>query len=183
MKSKMTFHEFYDKCEKLYERYKPHFFLQGCDIITNFEGNEIERGCWYCIVKIREHVYTVLAYDHSDDGEDKPFVVNCDWSFVATAKGSFHNLGYFAECEEFDNLEEAFYYMVKEPSRYYLNSTNIVNIIERGKPEDVYAWKEGCSLIEGIDFLKDHKDWFSGKTMQIVQLSTWGETVLYERTF
>ena len=77
-KKKMSFAEFYDKCDKLYCKYEPHFFLQGCEIITNFDRNEIDNGCWYCIVKIREHVYTVLAYDHTGDSEDRPFVVNAD---------------------------------------------------------------------------------------------------------
>lgn len=178
-KKKMPFAEFYDKCVKLYCMYEPHFFLRGCEIITNFDGNEIDNGCWYCIVKIREHVYTVLAYDHTCDSEDKPFVVNCDWSFIATAQGSNANIGFFAECEEFENLEEAFYYMVKEPSRYYQNSTNYVRIVDKDSPEEVYGWKEGCGLIEGIAFIKEHEDWFAGKTMQVAQAG--GTRVLYQR--
>lgn len=177
-KKKMSFAEFYDKCDKLYCKYEPHFFLQGCEIITNFDRNEIDNGCWYCIVKIREHVHTVLAYDHTGDSEDRPFVVNADWSFIAAAQGGIANLGYFAECEEFENLEEAFYYMVKEPSRYYQNSTNYVRIVDKDNPEEVYGWKEGCGLIEGIAFIKEHEDWFTGKTMQIVLAD---KTVLYQR--
>lgn len=174
----MTFEEFYKECDNLYCMYEPHFFLQGCEIITNFERNEIDRGCWYCIVKIREHVHTVLAYDHTGDSEDCPFVVNCDWSFVAIAPGSIANLGYFAECKDFDNLEEAFYYMVQEPSSYYQNSTNCVCIIDKENPEEVYAYKGRCGLIEGVGLIKEHEDEFSGKTMQIVLAD---KTVLYQK--
>ena len=179
MKKRMTFQEFYDECIKLYEKYESHFFLQDCEIITNLDGNEIDRGCWYCVVKIRDHVHTILAYDHTGDSDDKPFVVNCDWAAVSPVQGCVLHLGYFAECGEFDNLEDAFYCMIREPSSCYMNSTNYIQIIEKGKPEEVYAWKEGCALIDGVKFIRNNEDLFAGKTMQIVFNNE--KTILYQR--
>ena len=171
---KMTFEKFYKECNNLYNMYEPHFFLQGCEIFTNFEGNEIDNGCWYCVVKIRDHVHTVLAYDHTGDSDDDAFVVNCDWSL----QGCANELGYYAECKDFDNLEEAFYFMVQEPSRYYQNCTNFVTIEDKNVPEEIYGRRDGCALIKGIEFIKEHEDWFTGKTMQIKLADN---TVLYQR--
>ena len=171
---KMSFEDFCNECNNLYNMYESHFFLQGCETLTNFEGNEIDNGCWYCVVKIRDHVHTVLVYDHTGGSDDAPFVVNCDWSL----QGGAGILGYFAECKDFYNLEEAFYFMVQEPSRYYQNLSNSVTIIDKDVPEEIYGWKDGCALVKGIEFIKEHEDWFTGKTMQIVLAD---KTVLYQR--
>ena len=57
-----TFSDFEERCFKLYDMYEPWFFLKGFQCFTNFEGNQIDKKCWYCIVKLNEDTHTVLTF-------------------------------------------------------------------------------------------------------------------------
>lgn len=179
MKTKFkNFQEFRRECECLYDMYEPHFLLQDYEIITNFEGNEIDRGCWYCIVKIRENVHTILAYDHTGESDDNPFVIYCDWSQQPSVVGKS---GHFTECKEFSNLEESFHFMVQEPSRHYIRyGEDCVLISEKDKYEAVFDYQEGFGLLDSIKLINSD-DFYKGKTIEIYQPKSYGRTVLYQK--
>lgn len=172
-----NFQDFYKECDELYMMYEPHFLLQGCEVITNFEGNEIDNGCWYCIVKIRENVHTILAYDHTEETEN-PFVVYCDWSQQPSVVGKS---GHFTECKEFSNLEESFHFMVQEPSHYYIKyGEDSVLILEKGEYETIFDGLKGLGLLDAIN-LVNSDDFYKGKTIEIYQPKSYGRTVLYQK--
>lgn len=177
-RKKMSFAEFYDKCDKLYCKYAPHFFLQGCEIIANFDGNEIDNGCWYCIVKIRDNVHTILAYDHTDE-TDLPFIISCDWSQQTGVVGKF---GYLSECEEFSSLEEAFYFMIQEPDMYHIRyEEDMVHICEKGKYDVVLDGLSGFGFLDSIKVVNTD-DFYKGKTIEILQPKSYGRTILFKTT-
>lgn len=177
MKNINNFQEFYYRCEQLYETYRSHFLLQGCEIITNFEGNEVDNKCWYCIIKVGNGVHTILAYDYTGETE-KPFVVYCDWSQLPGAVGCS---GYFSECGEFSHIEEAFHFMAQEPSRYNIkHEEDIVLIYEKDKYDMVLDSQKGLGFLDSVRLVCTD-EYYKGKTIEICQPKSYGRTVLYRK--
>lgn len=181
MKTKFrNFQDFYGECDYLYAMYEPHFFLKGCDIITNFKGNEIDKGCWYCIVDLGNNVHTILAYDHTGETGEYPFVVYCDWSQQPNLWGTKN--GEFAECREFTNIEEAFYFMVERPSKYHIRpGDSFVFICEKGEQDTVYDSDMGLGLIDSIKHINSD-EYYKGRTWQVCQTKSYGINVMYQTT-
>lgn len=175
-----TFRDFEKQCFELYDMYEPWFHLQGFDCFTNFKGNEIDRDCWYCTVKLRsEHpTHTVLTFQPGDD-IDYPFAVFSDWAecdFIT----SWSPLGFYTECKEYYDITCAFYDMVQGYSRFHIRALHdLLMISEKGDHE--HAVFDEHSLLSGIDYiLTDPK--FKGKTMDIFQNKPVGEELLYRTT-
>lgn len=179
MTTKITnFQNFRTECDYQYNMYEPHFLLQGCETVTNFDGNEVDNGCWYCIVKLKEGVHTILAYDHTG-GDECPFVVYCDWSRQPSCIGPS---GHFTECKEFSNMEEAFCFLVREPSRYHVRyEEDSVEIYEKGKYDVVLDCQKGLGFLDSVHLVCTD-EYYRGKTIEICQPKSYGRTVLYRRS-
>lgn len=172
-----TFTDFYDRCSKLYDMYEPWFFLQGFECFTNFEGNEIDKGCWYCKIKLKEHTHVILAFQYGGD-VDYPFVTYTDWAQCDIA---ITPRGFYTECEEYDDLGCAFYDMVNGYSRYKIRSVNDLLLISEKNQHDSALYYDNLSLLEAIDYIHAEPK-FKGKTIDIIQRRPHGDEILYRAT-
>lgn len=171
-----TFSDFEERCFKLYDMYEPWFFLKGFQCFTNFEGNQIDKKCWYCVVKLNEDTHTVLTFQPGENIEH-PFVVFSDWAKCDMGAGS---RGFFTECEEYDDLACAFYDMVQGYSRYHIRyAKDLVMIGEKGKHKEAVFGDWG--LLEAIKIIHTDEK-YKGKTMDIFKEGFTGEELLYRAT-
>ena len=88
--------------------------------------------------------------------------------------------GFFTECEEYDDLECAFYDMVNGYIQYYIRYKNdLVRIGEKGKHDEAIFGDWG--LLEAIE--KIHTDEkYKGKTVDIFKEGFIKDEILYRTT-